>query len=140
VAGVGAVDVGVIPRVGVGTVSGPGVSVLVGVGVGVWPGAAVLLAVGASVLESTGVGVGGGIDGGPVASVCDSAGARASVPIVTASGLTGGVSVMRRATKCSAVSATAPRIHPGTPRTSRAALDGGVRALDDSVPALEVGS
>jgi hypothetical protein len=133
VAVTGAVDVRVPLIVAVGLGVLPGERVVAGEGVkeGAWPGVDVLLAVGVPPGVGMGVRLGGGagvgvgvvVDMGPIASACDSTDVGASVPVGTVVSLSDGLPVTRRAARCSAVSATAPQIQPGTPRAGGAALE-----------------
>jgi hypothetical protein len=137
VAAMGAVDAGLSRGVGVGVLPGDRVAAGEGVAVGVWPGVDVMPVVdvplaggkgvwlggGAAVLVGVGGGAGVALAMGSSPSVCDSTGVGAGVPVGTPASLTVGLPVTRRAARCSAVSASAPQIHPGNPRAGRAALD-----------------
>lgn len=111
-----------------------GVDVLLAVGVSLGVGRGVLLAAGAGVLEGVGGGVGVALGGGAIDGVGASTSAGVGVSIGTLASLTGGVSVMRSASRCSAVSASAPQIQPGSPRAIRAALESGPRSASPRVP------
>jgi hypothetical protein len=114
------VSVRILLGVGVGVLLGVGVVVFVGVGVGVLPdtavlldmgallgvGASVLPGVGASLLEGVCVSTWVTLGGGVVEGTSDSTAVDVGVQVDVVAGITGGVAVIRSATRSNAVSAT----------------------------------
>jgi hypothetical protein len=105
------VSVAVESAADVGVLLGVGTTVFVGVGMGVLSGAAVLLDAGALVTCGSGI----------IEGVSDSTDVDVVLQVDVGAGITGGVPVIRRATRCSAVSAIDPQTHLGTPCTGPSA-------------------